>query len=184
MRGGGRVISGRILYRKQLFLLKNLIMPKATPIPVRPAVKPIAAKVKSAFGALPERLKGFGGGLPRAMGVRITLASKKKIVAELPVKPIVLNRNLRANGGALMAYADCVGAAGAIMNLPEGYLTTTLESKTNFFAAGLGPMLNAVSIPLHVGRTTMVWQTTIRNSGDGSRVAIVTQTQIVIPMRK
>jgi 1,4-dihydroxy-2-naphthoyl-CoA hydrolase len=41
-----------------------------------------------------------------------------------------------------------------------------------------------VSIPLHVGRTTMVWQTTISNSGDGSRVAIVTQTQIVIPQRK
>ena len=139
---------------------------------------------KSAYGDLPEKLWGFGGGLPRALGVTITQASKKKIVAQLPVKPIVLNRNLRANGGALMAYADCVGAAGAVMNLPEGYLTTTLESKTNFFAAGLGPVLNAVAIPLHVGRTTMVWQTTITNSGDGSRVAIVTQTQIVIPMRK
>ena len=138
---------------------------------------------KSAYGDLPEKLWGFGGGLPRALGVTITQASKKKIVAQLPVKPIVLNRNLRANGGALMAYADCVGAAGAVMNLPEGYLTTTLESKTNFFAAGLGPVLNAVAIPLHVGRTTMVWQTTISNSGDGSRVAIITQTQIVIPQR-
>ena len=84
----------------------------------------------------------------------------------------------------LMAYADCVGAAGAVMNLPDGHFTTTLESKTNFFSGGLGPVLNAVSIPLHVGRTTMVWQTTISNSGDGSRVAIVTQTQIVIPLRK
>ena len=45
-------------------------------------------------------------------------------------------------------------------------------------------MLKAVSIPLHVGRTTMVWQTTITNSSDGSRVAIITQTQIVIPVRK
>ena len=120
----------------------------------------------------------------RHMGVRITSATKKKICAELPFAAIILNRNNRANGGALMAYADCLGAAGAIMNLPEDHWTTTLESKTNFFAAGLGPMLNAISIPLHVGRTTMVWQTTITNSGDGSRVAIVTQTQIVIPMRK
>jgi 1,4-dihydroxy-2-naphthoyl-CoA hydrolase len=118
------------------------------------------------------------------MGVKITLASKKKIVAELPIKRLLLNRNMRANGGALMAYADCVGAAGAVMNLLDGYVTTTLESKTNFFSAGLGPVLNAVSIPLHVGRTTMVWQTTISNSADGSRVAIVTQTQIVIPLRK
>ena len=142
------------------------------------------ATVKSAFGNLPEKLIGFGGGLPRAMGVKITLASKKKIVAELPVTPIVLNRNARANGGALMAFADCVGAAGTVMNLPEGYVTTTLESKTNFFSAGIGPILKAVSVPLHVGRTTMVWQTTIRNSADNSRVAIITQTQIVMPIRK
>ncbi|MEQ1774664.1 MAG: PaaI family thioesterase [Burkholderiales bacterium] len=143
-----------------------------------------APKIKTALGAVPENLKGFGGGLPRAMGVKITFASKKKILAELPVKPIVLNRNARANGGALMAFADCIGAAGTVMNLPEGYVTTTLESKTNFLGAGVGPLLKAVSIPLHLGKTTMVWQTTITNSGDGSRVAIVTQTQIVIPIRK
>jgi 1,4-dihydroxy-2-naphthoyl-CoA hydrolase len=139
---------------------------------------------KTARGALPEKLQGFGGGLPRAMGVTITYASKKKMIAQLPVTPIVLNRNARANGGALMAFADCVGAAGTVMNLPDGYVTTTLESKTNFLGAGVGPVLKAVSIPLHVGKTTMVWQTTISNSGDGSRVAIITQTQIVIPVRK
>jgi uncharacterized protein (TIGR00369 family) len=83
-----------------------------------------------------------------------------------------------------MAFADCVGAAGTVMNLPDGYVTTTLESKTNFLGAGVGPVLKAVSIPLHVGRTTMVWQTTITNSGDGSRVAIITQTQMVMPLRK
>lgn len=138
---------------------------------------------KSAFGGVPEKLRGFGGGLPRAMGVKITFASKRKIVAELPVTPVVLNRNARANGGALMAFADCIGAAGTVMNLPEGYLTTTLESKTNFLGAGVGPILKAVSIPLHVGKTTMVWQTTISNSGDGSCVAIITQTQIVIPRK-
>lgn len=148
------------------------------------ATKSLSSTKKAAPRELPEKLKGFGGGLPRAMGVNITLASKKKIVAELPIKRLLLNRNMRANGGALMAYADCVGAAGAVMNLPDGHFTTTLESKTNFFSGGLGPVLNAVSIPLHVGRTTMVWQTTISNSGDGSRVAIVTQTQIVIPLRK
>ena len=142
------------------------------------------SKVKTVGGIAPDKLKGFGGGLPRALGVKITFASKKKMLAELPVRRIVLNRNGRANGGALMAFADCVGAAGTVMNLREGYVTTTLESKTNFLGAGVGPVLKAVSIPLHVGSTTMVWQTTITNSGDGSRVAIVTQTQIVISLRK
>lgn len=142
------------------------------------------SRVKSVGGEIPEKLKGFGGGLPRALGVTITHASKKKITAEVPVTPIVLNRNGRANGGALMAISDCLGAAGTVMNLPDGYMTTTLESKTNFFAGGMGPILHAVSVPLHIGKTTMVWQTTISNSGDGKRVAIVTQTQIVIPIRK
>lgn len=142
------------------------------------------SRVKSVGGAIPDKLKGFGGGLPRALGVNITSASKKKITAEVAVKPIVLNRNGRANGGALMAISDCLGAAGTVMNLPDGHMTTTLESKTNFFAGGMGPILHAVSIPLHIGKTTMVWQTTITNSGDGKRVAIVTQTQIVIPIRK
>ncbi len=141
------------------------------------------ATIKHAFGNVPEKLRGFGGALQQAMGVKITHATKKKILAELPVKPLILNRNNRANGGALMAYADCVGAAGAVMNLPEGYWTTTLESKTNFFAAGIGPLLLATSKPLHVGRTTIVWETTIRNSGDKKRVAIITQTQMVIPKR-
>jgi uncharacterized protein (TIGR00369 family) len=73
-----------------------------------------------------------------------------------------------------------VGAAGTVMNLPPAHRTATLESKTNFFAAGMGPVMRAVSIPLHIGRTTNVWQTTIKNS-DGRTAAIVTQTQIVIP---
>ena len=133
---------------------------------------------------LPKQLHGFGAALQHSMGVQITRATRKSIHGELPVTPLILNRNNRANGGALMAYADCLGAAGAVMNLPEGYWTTTLESKTNFFVAGVGPVLKAVSKGLHVGRTTMVWETTIRNSVDNSRVAVITQTQMVIPKRK
>jgi len=91
-----------------------------------------------------------------------------------------INRSGRVNGGAIMAFADVMGAAGTVANLPPGHRTGTLESKTNFFRAGEGPVLRAVSVPLHIGRTTMVWQTTVRNADRGV-VAIVTQTQIVIP---
>ena len=121
-------------------------------------------------------------GMPRALGVRIVSITRKKVVAEMRVKRMHINRSGRVNGGALMAFADVMGAAGTVANLPAGYRTGTLESKTNFFRAGAGPALRAVSIPLHIGRTTMVWQTTIRNP-DGEIAAIVTQTQIVIPAR-
>jgi uncharacterized protein (TIGR00369 family) len=90
-----------------------------------------------------------------------------------------MNRGGRVAGGVIMTLADLLGARGTVANLPPGARTTTLESKTNFFAAGEGPLLHAVSVPLHIGRTTMVWQTTVRNA-DGRRVAVVTQTQMVL----
>jgi len=133
---------------------------------------------RAAPGVSPA-LQVMTSGMPRALGVRVVSITKKRVVAELPVRPMHINRSGRVNGGALMALADVMGAAGTVANLPPGHRTGTLESKTNFFRAGRGPVLRAVSVPLHIGRTTMVWQTTIRNP-DGGTVAIVTQTQIVM----
>jgi uncharacterized protein (TIGR00369 family) len=121
-------------------------------------------------------------GMGRALGIRLRKLSKKRIDAEMSVTADHINRSGRINGGVLMAFADILGAMGTLANLPEGCRTTTLESKTNFFAAGEGGTLAATVLPLHIGRTTMVWQTTIKNL-DGTRVAIVTQTQIVIPKK-
>jgi uncharacterized protein (TIGR00369 family) len=137
-----------------------------------------ASKTAAVRAALIREM--FGRGMPRAMGVRLVALTGRRVTAEMPVKSMHLNRSGRVNGGALMALADVLGAIGTIINLPPGYRTTTLESKTNFFAAGEGPALKAVAVPLHLGRTTMVWQTTIKNP-DGRRVALVTQTQMVIP---
>ena len=111
------------------------------------------------------------------------LDENEQLRAEMRVKPLHLNNAARVNGGVLMAFGDVVGAAATVANLNPGERTSTLESKTNFFAAGLGPVMKATAVLLHAGRTTMVWQTTIRNSGDNSRVAIVTQTQIRLPAK-
>jgi 1,4-dihydroxy-2-naphthoyl-CoA hydrolase len=120
------------------------------------------------------------GGMPRALGIRIISLTRKKVIGEMRIKPMHLNYSGKVNGGAIMAFADVMGAVGAVANRPPGYRGGTIESKTNFFTAGTGPVLSAVSIPLHIGRTTTAWQTTIRNP-DGRAVAIVTQTQIMIP---
>lgn len=121
------------------------------------------------------------GGMPQALGMRVTSLTRKKVTGEMDIKPMHLNVNGRVNGGAIMAFADALGAVGAVANRPPNYRGGTIESKTNFFAAGVGPVLKAVCIPLHVGRTTSVWQTTISNA-DGRMVAIVTQTQISVPV--
>ena len=87
------------------------------------------------------------------------------------------------HGGVLMALADSVGAYCAVLNLPAGAGTATIESKTNFFRAVREGFVEAVSTPLHVGRTTIVIQTDLLDE-NGRRVARVTQTQAVLPERE
>jgi 1,4-dihydroxy-2-naphthoyl-CoA hydrolase len=116
------------------------------------------------------------------LGAKIVEVSRDRVVAELLVRDELANRNGALHGGAVMAVADNLGGTATFLNLPEGAGTTTIESKTNFFAAvALGDTLRAECTPLHRGRTTMVWQTRIVR-GDGKLAAIVTQTQLV--MRK
>ena len=106
-----------------------------------------------------------------------------RLVAELLVGPEHGNRNGVLHGGAVMALADNLGGTAAHINLPEGASTTTLESKTNFFAViRIGEIARAECTPLHRGRTTMVWQTRITRP-DGKLAALVTQTQLVMPKR-
>ena len=82
------------------------------------------------------------------------------------------------HGGALMAFADTVGAVCAVANLPPGAGTSTIESKTNFFRAVRGGIVTATCKPLHVGRSTLVVQTDLRDE-HGRLVAQITQTQAV-----
>jgi len=114
------------------------------------------------------------------MGMKITHMSAERILAELPVREELSNRNGVMHGGAIMAFADNLGGTGATANLTEGTGTTTIESKTNFFAGiPIGDIARAECTPLHRGRSTMVWQTKITR-GDGKLAAIVTQTQMVL----
>jgi uncharacterized protein (TIGR00369 family) len=120
---------------------------------------------------------------PGLMGIEIEAMTPEKVVAAMLVRSNLCTTGSVCHGGALMAFADTVGAVGTVANLPPGARTTTIESKTNFMgAAPVGTRITAESVPLHRGRTTQVWQTTIR-AEDGKLVAVVTQTQMVLPAR-
>jgi 1,4-dihydroxy-2-naphthoyl-CoA hydrolase len=117
------------------------------------------------------------------MGIVFVSADKDKVVAELEITPKLCTRPTTIHGGALMAFADTLGAAGTTLNLPEGHSTTTLESKTNFIAgAPVGTVLTGEATPVHRGRRTQVWTTRI-STAEGRLVAIVTQTQMVLEPR-
>jgi len=125
-----------------------------------------------------ERMKGL---LPDLLGIELTEAAPERVVATLAVRQNLCTVGGMLHGGAIMAFADTLGAVGTFVNLPDGHRTTTIESKTNFIgAAPLGSRVTGESTPLHRGRTTMVWQTRI-TSDAGKLVAIVTQTQMVLP---
>jgi len=115
------------------------------------------------------------------MGVTFTTASTDEVVATLTVRDDLCTAGSIVHGGALMAFADTVGAAATFLNLPAGAKgTTTIESKTNFLAAGpVGDRLTAMATPVHRGTRTQVWQTRITR-GDGKPVALVTQTQMIL----
>jgi 1,4-dihydroxy-2-naphthoyl-CoA hydrolase len=114
------------------------------------------------------------------LGGKIVEVTRDKVVAEVVVREELSNRNGSIHGGAVMAIADNLGGTATFINMPRGASTTTIESKTNFFAAiPVGDTVRAECTPLHRGRTTMVWQTRITR-GDGRLAALVTQTQLVI----
>jgi 1,4-dihydroxy-2-naphthoyl-CoA hydrolase len=114
------------------------------------------------------------------LGIEFVEAAAERVVAELTVREELCTRPAVMHGGAIMAFADTLGAAGTILNLPEGAGTTTIESKTNFLGpAPFGARVRGEATPVHRGRRTQVWQTRI-TTADGRLVALVTQTQMVL----
>ena len=110
------------------------------------------------------------------LGVRISKATAEEVFGELDVREELCTTGGIAHGGAIMAFA-----IGAFISLPEGATgTTTIESKTNFLgAARAGSKLIGVSKPVKVGARVSVWLTEI-STEDGRKVAMVSQTQMVL----
>jgi uncharacterized protein (TIGR00369 family) len=115
----------------------------------------------------------------KALGMRVTAAAPVEVRGELDWHADLCTIGGVLHGGALMTFADSTGAICAFLNLPAGAGTSTIESKTNMFRAVRSGRVEATSTPLHVGRTTIVVQTDLRNA-EGKRVALVTQTQAVL----
>lgn len=116
----------------------------------------------------------------QSLGLVLLTVSPDEVTAKLLVRPDMGNRNGVMHGGAIMGAADSIGGVAAAVNLAEGASTTTLESKTNFIRPiQIGEEITLTCIPLHRGRKTMIWQTTVARS-DGRPAAIITQTQLTL----
>ena len=117
---------------------------------------------------------------PGLMGVEITAVSQERVIARMTVRPDLCTAGGILHGGACMAFADALGAIGTILNLSPDKRTTTTSSSTQFIAgAPVHTVVTGESLALHRGRTTMVWQTTIRSEA-GRLCAVVIQNQLVL----
>ncbi|MGH3636579.1 PaaI family thioesterase [Mycobacterium sp.] len=114
-----------------------------------------------------------------ALGIEVQELSPQRVTASMKWAGERCTTAGILHGGALMAFADTIGAVCAVANLPPGAATSTIESKTNFFRAVRSGVVTATTQPLHVGRTTIVAQTTLTDER-GKLVAQVTQTQAVL----
>ena len=119
------------------------------------------------------------GTLAELLGIRFVEASPDRVVAELSCRDALTTVGGSLHGGTLMAFADTAGAAATMLNLPPGANTTTIESKTNFFAAGRSGTVRAETTPLHRGKRTMVWQTRVTDEA-GRLLSLTIQTQMVL----
>jgi len=129
---------------------------------------------------LQERMPPFS----KLLGIRFLSASTELVKAEMTVREDFCTTPAILHGGAIMAFADTLGACATVLNLAEGMGTTTIESKTNFFApAPVNTKVTGECLPLHRGKRTMAWQTRI-TSESGKLVAVVTQTQMVMEPKK
>jgi len=117
---------------------------------------------------------------PGLMGIQLMEVTPERVVATMEVRPDLCTTGKVLHGGAIMAFADTLGAVGTIANLQKDTRTTTIESKTNFLrAAPEGTRITGECTAFHRGKTTMVWQTQIKND-TGKLCAVVTQTQLVL----
>jgi uncharacterized protein (TIGR00369 family) len=127
-----------------------------------------------------ERLRQSPLPFAALLGIQFTSATPERVTGELVVREDLCTRPAILHGGAIMAFADTLGAAATILNLRGDAGTTTIESKTNFLApAPLGSKILGETTPVHRGRRTMVWQTRITTEA-GRAVALVIQTQMVL----
>ncbi|QCI63495.1 PaaI family thioesterase [Phreatobacter stygius] len=128
-----------------------------------------------------DKIRSFPLPFAALLGIDYVEAGPDRIVARLLVREDLCTAGSAIHGGAVMAFADTLGAAATVVNLPEGTKgTTTLESKTNFVAAAkVGTTVTGTTTPVHRGSRTQVWQTRIERE-DGKLVALVTQTQLIL----
>jgi 1,4-dihydroxy-2-naphthoyl-CoA hydrolase len=116
----------------------------------------------------------------KLLGIDLVSVASERVLAHMTVRDDLCTQPAVLHGGAIMAFADTLGALGSMANLDPGVSTVTIYSHTNFVGpAPLAVRLIAEATPVHLGRRVMVWQTRMTTQ-DGTLVAVTTQGQLLV----
>jgi 1,4-dihydroxy-2-naphthoyl-CoA hydrolase len=125
----------------------------------------------------------FQGSLPGLFGIRILEVGPDFIRAEMPVDERHAQPFGILHGGASVVLAETIGSIASTLTLPEDRRAVGLEVNANHIAGvPVGQVVTAVCRPLHLGRTTQVWQTEIHRA-DGRLACVSRLTTAVIERR-
>ncbi len=127
-------------------------------------------------------LEEFGRGyLPGWLGIELVTATPDRLLARVPVRRELLGPHGFVHGGTLVAIADSLCGYGTILNLPAGATgLLTAELKTNFVGSLRSGVVVGEATPVHLGRTTQVWDAVLTEEASGRRLAIFRCTQLVL----
>ena len=130
----------------------------------------------------PEELTKYGAGaLPGLIGIEFTSVEPALITARTPVRAELLAPNGYLHAGTVVSIADTLCGYGTIINLPEGATGfTTIELKSNFLGTARDGAVLCEARPVHLGRTTQVWDADVTNETTGRKIATFRCTQLVL----
>ncbi len=125
---------------------------------------------------LHERQRGT---LSELLGFDIVSASPQEIKAGFDIKPHHLAPNGYLHAASIIMLADTSCGYGCMITLPEGANSfTTIELKSNFLGTAREGKVDCIATPIHLGRTTQVWDATV--SAAGKTIALFRCTQMVL----
>ena len=126
--------------------------------------------------------KRFGDGhLPGLLGVEIVTVSKEFVESRLAVRREVMAPNGFLHAASVIALADTSCGYGCLAALPEGAKGfTTIELKSNFLGTAREGHIACRATPVHLGRTTQVWDAVVTNEATGAKIALFRCTQMVL----
>ncbi len=125
-------------------------------------------------------LRGAGK-LPGHLGLVVTQVSAAQVCAELAVTEKVMAPNGFLHAGTVVTLADTCAGYGCVVNLPPGATGfTTVELKSNHLGTTLTGTITCVATPLHLGKTTQVWDAVVSHLETGKTLAVFRCTQLVL----